>query len=420
MRARHLGIGMASGAAALIGACGGASSGPSDAVDGVALACARGAPAPGTPCERVYAVDNQSQDGVHWTVSVIDPRRRAVASRIEVAPRPHHIYPVPGHTIAYVSHFTGRRLEVLDMLTDRVTGEVTTGEGPRHLEFSPDGRVAYTDDYAGGTVSAIDTASGRTLGIVRVGAQPNYNAVSSGGRYVFVANSGESTVSVIDSRALRVVRTVTVGRRPAVTASHPFDLVLTPDGRQVVVTGAGDNSLSFIDTRTFQETASIALGGAAVEVPGQEQTQRLNVRIRTDGRDAWVGDQANSAWSVVDVISHALVSRIPAGLGADILFQPAGGPARGLGIGTARYSRRMTVVDPEHPARRRDVVTALGSHMIAFSRDWTLAYVSCRPGNAVSVIDLRTMEDVDDIAVGRFPDGIVDVWFDHGVAEQHG
>jgi hypothetical protein len=55
-------------------------------------------------------------------VSVIDPRRRVVARRIEVAPRPHHIYPVPGRTIAYISHLTGRRLEVLDMLTDRVTG----------------------------------------------------------------------------------------------------------------------------------------------------------------------------------------------------------------------------------------------------------------------------------------------------------
>jgi YVTN family beta-propeller protein len=373
----------------------------------------------GEPCDRLYAVNNQSSDGRRWTVSVIDPRSERVVEEVPVGPEPHHIYPVPGRNVAYISHLTGNVLDVLDLVSNRVVGQVVTGSGPRHLEFSPDGRVAYTDDLPGNTITAVDTASGRTLGIVPVGRQPNYNVTSADGRYIFVADSGESAVSVVDARSLRVVRTVTVGLRPAATPSHPFDLVLTPDGAQVVVAGAGDNSLSFVDARTLTETASVPIGGPNVTVPGQGQPQKLNVRLTPDGRLAWVGNQANSEWSVVSVDAHRLVSEIPAGLGADILFQPPAGPAAGFGIGTARYSDHMTVVDARHPSLVRAVATALGSHIVVFNRDWTTGFVACRPGNAVSVVDLRSMTDVRDIPVGLFPDGLVYIWFEHGRAQTH-
>jgi YVTN family beta-propeller protein len=242
---------------------------------------------------------------------------------------------------------------------------------------------------------------------------------SADGRYLFVANSGESSVSVVDTHLLRVVRTITVGLAPETTPSHPFNLVLTPDGAQVVITGAGDNSLSFVDTRTLTETASVSIGRANSTVPGQDQSQKLNVRITPDGRSAWVGNQANSEWSVVNVETHRLVTEIPAGSGADILFQPPAGPAAGLGIGTARYSDRMTVVDTRHRTLVRTLPTALGSHIVAFNRDWTMGFVACRPGNAVSVVDLRSMTDVGDIPVGLFPDGIVYIWFEHGHARMH-
>jgi YVTN family beta-propeller protein len=305
------------------------------------------------------------------------------------------------------------------MVSNSVVAHVLTGFGPRHLEFSPDGRLAYTDDFVGDTVSAVDTASGRTIGIVRVGRHPNHSVPSADGRLLFVANSGESTVSVIDTRSLRVVDTVTVGLAPRAKPSHPFDLLLSPDGTQVVVTGAGDNSLSFVNAQTRTEVASVSIGGAHTTAPGRDLEQQLNVRLTPDGSYAWVGNQAGSTWSVVSLAGHRPVAELPAGLGADILFQPPAGPAAGLGIGTARYSSRMTVVDTAHPALLRTVATAPGSHIVTFNRDWTLAFVSCRPGNAVSVIDLRTWTDVRDIPVGVFPDGIVYVWFILGQAQTH-
>jgi YVTN family beta-propeller protein len=368
--------------------------------------------------ERVYVVSSRGADGVSGTISVIDPQTMTIVDRIPVRREPHHIYPVPGRNIAYISHLFGQRLEVLDLMSGSIVQDIRTGIGPRHLTFSPDRRLAYTDDFLGDTVTAVDTATGRGLGVVRVGHHPNHDVVSADGRYVFVANSGESSISVVDTRILRVVNTVTVGLEPARRPSHPSDVVLSPDGSQVVVTGAGDGSLSFISTQTQRETTSVAIGGSRTAVARGGDDAMLNVRLTPDGSYAWVGDQAGSRWSVVSLVGHRLVAQLPAGPGADILFQPLAGPAAGLGIGTARLADRMTVVDPRHPALLRTVATAPGSQLLAFNRDWTLAFVSCRSGNAVSVIDLRTMTDVRNIPV-LLPDGIADVWFVLGQAQAH-
>jgi YVTN family beta-propeller protein len=368
--------------------------------------------------ERVYVVSNHDADGASGTVSVIDPRTMTVVDRIPVRREPQIIYPVPGRNIAYVSHLFGQRLEVLDLVSDSVVQDIRTGLGPRHLAFSPDRRFAYTDDFLGDTVTAIDTVTGRSIGVVPVGHHPDHNVVSTEGRYVFVANNGGSSVSVIDTRVLRVVSTITVGLDPARRPSHPVDLALSPDGSQVVVTGAGDNSLSFISTQTRAELTSVAIGGVRAEVPGEDQNRMLNVRLTPDGAYAWVGNQTSSRWSVVSLVGHRLVAELPGGRGADILFQPLAGPAGGLGLGTARFSDRMTVVDPRHPALLRTIATAPGSHLLTFNQDWTLAFVSCRAGNAVSVIDLRTMTDVRDVPI-LVPDGIADVWFVLGQAQAH-
>ena len=368
--------------------------------------------------ERVYVVSNRGADGVTGTVSIIDPQAMAVVDRIPVRREPRRIYPVPGRNIAYISHLYGQRLEVLDLLSDSVVQDIRTGFGPRDLAFSPNRLFAYTDDFLGDTVTAIDTVSGRSIGVVAVGHHPEHDVVSADGRYVFVANSGESTVSVVDTRILRVVSTVTVGLDPLRRPSHPFDVALSPDGAQVVVTGAGDDSLSFISTQTRTELASVAVGGTGAAAPSEDRDRMLNVRITSDGAYAWVGTQASSRWSVVSLAGHRRVADLAGGPGADILFLPPGGPAAGLGLGTARFSNRMTVVDPGHPAVLRTFVTAPGSHLLAFDRDWTLAFVSCPVGNAVSVIDLRTMTDVRDVPV-PVPDGIADVWFVLGQAQAH-
>jgi YVTN family beta-propeller protein len=363
-------------------------------------------PATVAPAARVFVVNNHSTAG-QWTVSVIDPASDRVVASIPVSAQPHHIYAIPGRSLAYVTHLAGNVIDILDLLSDRVVGTVRTGDGPRHLTLSRDGTRAYTDDFVGGTVTAVDTASGRTLGVVPVGKQPNYDVVSRDGRLLFVALSGQSDVAVVDTSTLRVLRTVSVGLDPALKPSHPFDVALTRDGSQVMVTGAGDNSLSLISVATLQVSGTIALGGGSGPVFGQDQPQKLNVTVSREGRTAWVGDQANGRVDVVDLATATLAATLPAGLGADIVYQAHAGPAASRGVVTARYASTVTVISVDRPRVVASIGVPGGPHNLAFSPDGTRAFISCRSGNAVVVIDLQQLTVVTAIPVGSFPDGIL-------------
>jgi YVTN family beta-propeller protein len=394
---------------------------------------------PGLPA-RVYAVDNHLAPGAPadtpYLVDVISPRSSKIVRTIKVGPEPHHIYPVPGENEAYVTHFINCEVEVLDLASNRVIGTVATGFGPRHLAFSPDGKYAYVVDYFDERLTVIDTRDNRAVAMVRTGPYPNYPQATTNGKYVYVVNLGADSVTVFDGRPpFHLVKTITVG-------SAPFDLAATPDGRLMLVANAGSDTVSFIDTRTMRVVATVPI--RTPQEGSANVMQKLNIRISANGRYAWVGDQAGSAISVIDVPQRRLDTTLPATSGSDTLFAIGGGPSAGLGLMTARDGDFMDVVRPEQPSLLADLYTAPecsatascadalsggsgpeggGSHQIAFSRGWTDAYVSDRPGSSISVITLanRRPRLLRNIRTSYFPygypDGIADVWFSHGKAQ---
>ena len=394
-RAPALGAALALGVAAAVASCGGG---------GGTVWESRLPPAQ----PRVFAVDNYPDPAGHFFVAVVDPRTNRVVRSFRVRDRPHHIYPVPGTNRAYVTHFVGNVIEVVDLRADRVVGEIrSTGSGPRHLALSGDGRYAYTDDFDGNTVTVIDTRTDKVVAKIPVGRNPNYSAESSDGSRLFQANAGDDHVSVIDTRQRRVVANIPVG-------NGPFDVALTPDGSTLVSANAGSNTASIIDTGTLAVRAEVPIGGQI----DPKVEQRLNVRITPDGHYAWIGNQAGAAFAVVDVRAGTLAAVHPTDKGADILYQLRGGPQEGSGMTTARYGNSVAIVRPDSPGTApRLIPTGEGTHNLSRNPDNSRAYVSDRIGNVVSVIDLATLSEVARIPVGNFPDGIAYVWFDHGIAK---
>lgn len=392
------------------------------------------APVATSPPDRVLVVNNKvsasAPAGARYTLSVIDPASRTVAGTVPVGNAPHHIYPVPGENEAYVTHFTGCALDVVNLNTDKVIGTVHTRYGPRHLAFSPHGRYAYVIDYYDATLSVIDTRTNRTVAEVPTGPYPNYPLASRNGRYVFVVNSGADTVTVLSAHApFRVVATITVGR-------GPFSLAQTPDGRTVAVANTADNTLSLIDTHTLHVIATVPIRrpGQRDAVIAPRVTQKLNVRIAPGGRYAWVGDQFGADWAVINLPRRRLVATYPAGTGADILFLINRGPMAGQALGTARYAARLSVLAPSRPAITGSVTTVPGTrhpappylgasgppgagpHVLALSPSGSTAYVTDRPGGTVSVLSLRGGRPAvaATIPVGMYPDGIAYIHYVHG------
>jgi YVTN family beta-propeller protein len=390
--------------------------------------------APGASPDRVLVVDNRPTPEPTANVEVISPDTGTIVRRIPVRAAPHHLYPVPGENEAYVSHLSGCGLDVLDLTDDQIIGRIPTGPGPRHLVFSRDGSLAYAADFGGATLTVIDTHANRVVAQIPTGAAPNYAALSGDGRRVFVVNSTGNSVTVADAvEPFAVIATVPVG-------GNPFDLEVTPDGATLAVTNAGDNTLTLVDVATLAVTGTVPLrlpGQADRNRQGDGLVQKLNVRMASEGRYAWVGDQLGARWSVVDVIERRLAATFDAGGGADILFQLRKGPLGGVALGSARYGDGLAVLDPNHPRLLGTVRTTsgppstapvfddgpgapsgTGPHTLVTDPSGTRGYVSDRPGNSVSVLDLSGELPVllGNIAVGGYPDGLVYVHFVDGIA----
>lgn len=77
--------------------------------------------------------------------------------------------------------------------------------------------------------------------------------------------------------------------------------------------------------------------------------QKRNVRVGRERRYARVGDQAVSAFSVLDLGARRLPVATRAASGTDIFTALGSGPAAGRAITTARYGGYLDVVSPSPP-----------------------------------------------------------------------
>jgi YVTN family beta-propeller protein len=157
----------------------------------------------------------------------------------------------------YVALSQDNALGVVDLATEKLTGEIPVGNAP-HAVIVKGGKAYVTDqggrpaepgdftnDSAGtpvvadpktggvttGTVSVVDLAAGRNLANIPTGLQPT--GATLHGDYLFVANSLDDTVSVIDTRGDREVQKIDV----------------RPIGKALL--GSEPNAVSFIGNDTL-------------------------------------------------------------------------------------------------------------------------------------------------------------------------
>lgn len=348
--------------------------------------------------------------------------------------KPHHFMAVPGRDFAFVMGFApSSSIKVFDMVTNEFVNEIPTPLGARHLEFDPNGAIAYSANFDGDSVSVININAQQVEQTIPVGDRPNYveHVRTKNGPRLFVGNFGENYVTVIDADTYEVVDEVSVG-------DGPFNLAETFDHRFLVTGDARSNTATFIDVNTLEVTDQFDIGGEHRTDLPSSAFQRLNLRISPDGKWLFMGNQDASAISVINVGERRLEKLIPAGLGADIAFFPAG-PADGYAFVTNRYDGFVTMVrlngdDP--PTFVKNIPTErIGSHYITFNEDWSEGFVSERPGRAYSVLDMVLREETSNVWVGggpgpsepdqsrdytrAGPDMAVYVWFDKGKAMTH-
>jgi DNA-binding beta-propeller fold protein YncE len=143
----------------------------------------------------------------------------------------------------FVTHAT--RVQVVDVKTDKVVGEIPDTPGPHGVALAPELGRGFTSNGRDSSVTVFDLASLAVLGRLKLDARNpdaiEYDPVS---KRVFAFNGGSASASVIDAVADTLVGTVPLDGKPEFAAA---------DGRGAVYANLEDSSaVVALDTRTLR------------------------------------------------------------------------------------------------------------------------------------------------------------------------
>ncbi|HBA38326.1 MAG TPA: hypothetical protein DCZ05_00875 [Deltaproteobacteria bacterium] len=310
---------------------------------------------------------------------------------------------------AYVPHFWGDTVSVIDTSTNTVVETVSVGSNPYGVAVHPAGTRVYVTNSAldrspngNHTVSVIDTSTNTVVETVSVGSNPVGVAVNPAGTRLYVGNYGSTTVSVIDTSTNTVVATVSVG-------SNPIGVAVNPAGTRVYVANYGSKTVSVIDTSTNTVVATVNVGSKWANVPGWESWDRsspFGVAVHPAGTRLYVTSKENDNgnwFSVIDTNTNQVVAAFDAGGGYGVAVHPAGTWV----YVTTQGSATVSVIDTNTNQVVATPHAGLGTFGVAVNPAGTRLYVTNVTNDyntgKVHVLDTSTYVTVAAFNVGLRP-----------------
>ena len=320
-------------------------------IAGTALDCF----AQGTPKRTLLALSK----GDH-TLAIVDPVTLKVIARVPVGPDPHEVVASYDGKTAYVSNTYGgsNEINVIDLVTHKALPNINTSPltSPHGLAFAA-GKLWFSAEGAK-AVGRFDPGSGKLDWSMGTGQERTHMLyVTQDANRVYTINVNAGTVSILADTLIPAapfpgaqprrdwVQTVV----PVSKGSEGFDV--TADGRQLWTVSAEDGAISVVDLQ--QKKLAFVIGAKAFGA------NRL--KFTPDGKRVLISSLRTGDLLVLDVDSRKEVKRLNIGHG-------------GAGI----------LVDD----------------------DGSRAFIGCTPDNYVAVVDLKKLEVIGKIDVGKGPDGL--------------
>jgi YVTN family beta-propeller protein len=286
-------------------------------------------------------------------------------------------------------------MTVYDADSLKELGKVGVGDGPHEVVVSPDGKTAFVANYGGrtpgSTLSVIDLKTMKEK--VRADLSPllrPHGIQEIGGKIYFTAEQSRA-IARFDPATNKVDWIMGTGQN----ASH-------------MVAGSADQKSFYTaniasDSVTMFELAGVPPAPSRItQIPVGKQPEAID--LSPDGKEVWVGLNAEGKIDVVDTAQKKVVKKID--LGARpyrVKFTPDGKYV----IATLLGKKEMVVIDAKTHQETRRIAMDSEAWGIIFSKDSKLAYVTAARDNLVYKIDLEKFEVVGKAATGAVPDGVV-------------
>ncbi len=248
---------------------------------------------------------------------------------------------------------------------------------PSALALSADGATLFIASATSGQVLLLDTATRKLLRSLPLPGSPSGLAMSADGNRLLVTCAGpESVLKVLDWREGRELRSIPLG-------SGALAPVLSPDGRTAFVCNRFDDAISVVDLERGTERQRIEV-----------EREPVAAAITPDGRHLLVGNHlptgpadagmVSAHVSVIDTATGKVLRRIPLPNGGNLI--------------------RDVRVSPDG---RHACVT----HILArFQLPTTQVERGWMNSNALTLIDLATLEILNTVLLDQIEQGTANPW----------
>ncbi|HEY0967322.1 MAG TPA: YncE family protein [Opitutaceae bacterium] len=314
-------------------------------------------------------------------LSIIDPEGGKVVGRVAISPNPHEV--ATDGTHAYISHPNRPAITVVDIAARKELAPIELGSlGPCHGLWYAAGKLFFANEGAR-TIGRYDLATGKIDWVMGMGFSSHMLMTSPDGQTVFVPGAPASLslveykVNPVPPAPRRAIpwattsaqaadpnrpRTPVANRGPAVprpewiTTTLPAGagiegIDVSPDGKELWGINVQDRTITVVDIGAKAVKATIPL----------RRDFSNRIRFTPDGRHVFVSELNGSEVLVLDAVTHAEVKRIE-----------VGGGHEGISM---------------HP-------------------DGTRAYVAIALQDKITVVDLKTLTVIGEIAGMSTPDGM--------------
>ncbi|MBL8166862.1 MAG: YncE family protein [Acidobacteria bacterium] len=283
-------------------------------------------------------------------------------------------------------------LAIVDPQSYEVLAKVPTGEGPHEVIASADGKLAFVANYGtaqvlGSSLSVIDLAAKKELRRVDLGAlrRPHGIAVANG--KVYFTCEVNRVVARYDPAADKVDWVMGTGQ----DATHM--LAMSADAKKIYTANIRSNNVTAFDLS--------ARPLKVVQIPVGPQPEAID--LSPDGKELWVGQNADGKISIIDTTTNKVRETIQAGRQPiRIKFTPDG--------------KRALVSDPQtgelivfEVATRKEIKRIAVGEVpvgILITPDGKRAFVATMQAGQVTVVNLEDLSVLKKIEPGKGPDGL--------------
>lgn len=285
-------------------------------------------------------------------------------------------------------------LAIIDPVEMKVLGKVPTGDNPHEVVMLPDGKTAIVANYGaqtpGNSFSVIDIEAKKELRRVNLLPLLRPHGIQEIGGKVYFTSETNRLIARYDPATDKVDWMMGTGQN----TSHM--IAGSSDQKKFYTANIGSDSV------TAFEFANVPPAGSKItHIPVGKQPEAID--LSPDGKEVWVGLNAEGAVDVVDTASGKVVEKIKLGERPyRVKFTPDGKQV----VSTIPNTKQLIITDAATRKEIKRIQLESVPLGIVFSKDGKIAFVTAVQNDFVLKIDLEKGEVIGKVEIGQGPDGI--------------